>query len=137
VTPLGARAGAGSWQELWPRGERSPCWSRFAGRACDPVGDPSWSSLFLKDCTLWEGPMLGHFMKNCSLWEGLTLEQGRSVRSPPPEEEGVAETTSGELTATPMPCPPVPCAGGGGRQRNGSEVEPRKKGGVGRRCFKI
>jgi len=29
------------------------------------------------------------------------------VRSPPPEEEGVAETMCGELTAIPIPCPPV------------------------------
>jgi len=26
-------------------------WSRFAGRTCDLLGDPHWSSLFLKDCT--------------------------------------------------------------------------------------
>jgi len=53
----------------------SPCWSRFAGRACDPVGDPHWSILFLKDCTPWKGSMLELFMKNCSPWEGRTLEQ--------------------------------------------------------------
>jgi len=41
----------------------------------------------------------------------LTLEQGQSVRSPPPEEEGVAETTCDELTATPIPRPPVPLGG--------------------------
>ncbi|GAB0185918.1 zinc finger and BTB domain-containing protein 5 [Grus japonensis] len=34
-------AGTGSWQDLWPHGERSPHWSRFAGRTCDPVGDPT------------------------------------------------------------------------------------------------
>ncbi|GAB0182207.1 zinc finger and BTB domain-containing protein 5 [Grus japonensis] len=38
--PWEAHAGAGSWQDLWPRGERSPRRSRFAGRTCDPVGDP-------------------------------------------------------------------------------------------------
>jgi len=37
----------------------------------------------------------------------LTLEQGQSLRSPPPEEEGAAETTCDELTATPAPHPPV------------------------------
>ncbi|GAB0196097.1 hypothetical protein GRJ2_002075000 [Grus japonensis] len=42
---------------------------------CDPVGDPRWSSLFLKDCTLWKGPTLEQFVKNCSPWEGLTLEK--------------------------------------------------------------
>ena len=56
-------------------GERSPRWSRFAGRTCDPVGDPRWSSLLLKDCTLWMGPTLEQFVKNCSPWEGLTLEK--------------------------------------------------------------
>ena len=45
------------------------------GRTCGPVGDPRWSSLFLKDCTPWMGPMLEQFVKNCSPWEGLTLEK--------------------------------------------------------------
>ena len=75
VTPWEAHTAAGSWQDLWTRGETSPRWSRFAGRTCDPVGDPRWSSLFLKDCTPWKGPMLEQFMKKCSLWEGLTLEK--------------------------------------------------------------
>jgi len=35
------------------------------------------------------------------------LEQGKSVRCPPPEVEGAAETTCDELTATPIPCPPA------------------------------
>jgi len=39
------------------------------------------------------------------------LEQGKSVRSPPPEEEGAAETTCDELTITPIPCPPAPLRG--------------------------
>jgi len=30
------------------------------------------------------------------------LEQGKSVRSPLPEEEGVAQTTCDELTTTPI-----------------------------------
>ena len=75
MTPWEACAGAGSWQDLRPRGERSPRWSRFAGRTCNPTGDPCWSSLFLKDCTPWMGPMLEQFVKNCSPWEGLTLEK--------------------------------------------------------------
>ena len=58
-----------------PWRERSPRWSRFAGRTGGPVGDPRWSSLFLKDCTLWKGPALEEFVKNCSLCEGLTLEK--------------------------------------------------------------
>ena len=60
---------AGSWQDLWTRGERSPCWRRFAGRTCDPMGDPYWSSLFLKDCTPWEGLMLEQLGENCLPWE--------------------------------------------------------------------
>jgi len=85
------------------------------------MGDPRWSSLFLKDCSPWEGPTLGQFMKSCSPWEGLMLEQfledclhGRdptleqkSARSPSAEEEGAAETTCDELTVTPIPHPPV------------------------------
>jgi len=45
------------------------------------------------------------------------------VRSPPPEEEGVAETTCGELIATPIP---LRRSRGGGRSIR-SKVEPRKK----------
>jgi len=58
------------------------------------------------------------------------------VRSPPPEEEGAAETTCDELTTDPIPRPPA-LLRVGKRERNGSEAEPGKKGGVGGRCFKI
>jgi len=75
VTLWGPHAGAGSWQGLWTHGERSPRQSRFSGRACDPMGDPHWSSLFLKDCTPCKGLTQGQFVKNCSLWEGLMLEK--------------------------------------------------------------
>ena len=59
VTLWRACARADSWQDLWTSGESRPRWSRFAGRACDLVGVPRWSSLFLKHCTPWQGPMLG------------------------------------------------------------------------------
>jgi len=75
VTPWAARTGADSCQDLRTRGERSPRWSRFAVRACDPMVDPRWISLFLKDCSMWEGPTLGQFVKSCILWEGLVLEK--------------------------------------------------------------
>ena len=39
------------------------------------------------------------------------LEQRKSVRSPPPEEERAAETTCDELTITPIPRPPAPLGG--------------------------
>ena len=62
------------------------------------------------------------------------LEQGKSVRSPPPEEEGAAETTCDELTQTPIPRPPV-LLRGEELERIRSKVKPGKKGGVGGRCF--
>ena len=61
-----------------------------------------------------------------------TLEQGKSVRSPPPEEEGAAETLCDELTATPIPIPL--CLWGRGGRGIGTKAEPGKKGGVGGRC---
>jgi len=62
------------------------------------------------------------------------LQQEKNVRGPPPEEEGAAETTRNELTATPVPCPPVPPAGEK-VEKIKSEAEPKKNGGVGARCF--
>lgn len=56
-----------------------------------------------------------------------TLEQGKGVRSPHPEEEGAAETRD-ELTAAPIPFPLVLLRDR--RWRNGGEVEPRRKGRV-------
>jgi len=47
----------------------------------------------------------------------FTLEQGKSVRSPPPEGEGAAETTCDELTTAPIPHLPEPL--GGMSWRNG------------------
>jgi len=41
----------------------------------------------------------------------FTLEQRKSVRSLPCEEEGAAETMSDELTTTPIPHPPAPLGG--------------------------
>lgn len=32
-------------------------------------------SVFLKDCTLREGPMLEQFVNNCSLWEAQILQK--------------------------------------------------------------
>ncbi|OPJ69213.1 hypothetical protein AV530_012319 [Patagioenas fasciata monilis] len=39
------------------------------------ASSPRWSSLFLKDCTLWKGPTLEQLVKNCSLCEGSMLEK--------------------------------------------------------------
>jgi len=79
------------------------------------VGDPHWSSLFLKDdCTPWKGSMLEQFVKNCSLWEVLTLEKFMENCFPwvgphagageENEEEGAAQTCD-EQTTTPFPVP--------------------------------
>lgn len=54
--------------------EWRPPWSRFAGKICDPYGGLHRKSLFLKDWTLWKGPMLGQLADNCSSWEIPTLE---------------------------------------------------------------
>ncbi|GAB0183023.1 AN1-type zinc finger protein 5-like [Grus japonensis] len=125
--------------------QRSPRWSRFAGRTCDPVGDPQWSGLFLKDCTPWKGPMLEQLVKKFSLWEGLMLEklvEDCLLREGPHaapgeerEEEGAAETMCDELPTTPTPHPLCHWRGGG--RETGIEVKPRMKGGMEGRHFKI
>lgn len=45
--------------------------------------------------------------------EGPALEQG-SVKSPPPEENGAAETMCDELATTPISCSPAPLQVGRG-----------------------
>lgn len=84
VTLREARAGEESWQNLWRE-------------------EPSLE----KDCIQWKGthagalnekqplgrPHVGEIPEgSCLLWRDPTLEQGKGVRSPPPEEEGAAET---------------------------------------------
>ncbi|PKU41795.1 hypothetical protein llap_7896 [Limosa lapponica baueri] len=61
-------------------------------------GDPCWSRLFLKDCTLWKGTMLEKLMKDSILWEGPHAGAREDY-----EEEGVTETKCYELTPTPTP----------------------------------
>ena len=64
------------------------------------------------------------------------LEQGQSVRSPPPEEEGSAETVCDEPTATPIPCSSVSLVGT--RQRkSGVKLSPGTRKGWGEGVFKI
>jgi len=84
----------------------------------------------VKSCSPWEGLTLEKFVENCLLWEGPHSGAWEGC-----EEEGAAETTYGELIATPITCPPE--LRRGRRERNRSEVEPGKNGGVGGRCFKI
>jgi len=53
----------------------------------------------------------------------FTLELGKSVRSPPSEQEGAAETTCNELTIT-----PIPCSGGGGKETRVKLSPGRREG---------
>jgi len=134
--------------DLW---REEPCWSRFAGRTCDlyggcmleqpvpeglhPVGR-THAGAVCEELQPVGRTHIGEICGELSTVRGtFTLEQGKSVRSPSPEEEGAAETTCDELTITPIPRPPALL--GGRRERNRSEVEPGKKRGVGERCFKI
>ena len=48
------------------------------------------------------------------------------MRSPPPEEEGAAETRCDELTVTPIPVP-LHRSGGGGR-KSGVKLSPGRRG---------
>ena len=101
--------------DLWR--ERSPHCSRFSGRTCDCIRNPHRSSLFLTDCTPWQGPTLEQFVKSCSLWEVLTLEKfvedclqwegphagtGEECEESSPEEEEAAGATCDQLTASPI-----------------------------------
>jgi len=44
-----------------------------------PIGDPRWSSLFLKDFSPQRGPTVEQFMKDGTLWEELHTEAGENV----------------------------------------------------------
>jgi len=89
-TPWGAHAGAGSWQDLQTHAERSPRLSRFAGRACDPVGMTH----------------AGAAPEGLHPVGGIHTGAGEEC-----VEEGAAETTCDELTPMPIPCPPAPLVG--------------------------
>ena len=52
------------------------------------------------------------------------------MRSPPPEEEGAAETTCDELTATPIPHTPV-LLGGRRQGKSGVKLSPGRREGWG------
>ena len=62
------------------------------------------------------------------------LDQGKSVRSPPPEEEGEAETMCDELTATPVPRPPVALRGKE-VEDSGAKLSPGRREGWGEGVF--
>lgn len=80
-------------------GERSPQWSRLAGRTCDPVGGTQSVPEGLQPM---EGSHAGALHEE--LQPTGRAHVGRICRgpSPHPEEEAVAESTRDELTAAPI-----------------------------------
>ncbi|KAM4671539.1 bifunctional 3'-5' exonuclease/ATP-dependent helicase WRN isoform 5-T5 [Amazona ochrocephala] len=61
---------------------------------------------FMKTCSLWEGLTLEKFMENCPLWEVPHAGAKEECEESSSVEEG-AQRHCGELTATPIPSPPV------------------------------
>ena len=118
------------WQGLWPHGV--PMMEQPVPEGLHPVGR-THAGAVREELQPMGRTHFGEVCGELSPVRGtFTLEQKKSVRSPPPEEEGAAETMCDELTITPIPHPPALL---GGRRRNGSEAEPGKKGGVWGRCF--
>jgi len=64
------------------------------------------------------------------------LEQGQSVRSPPPEGQGAAEATCDKLTTTTIPCPPAPLMGRRWK-KSGVKLSLGRREGWGEGVFKI
>jgi len=86
---------------------------------------------FLRNYSTWEGPTSEKFGKDCTLLVGPQAGAGKGH-----EEEGVGEMKHFKLTTTPISHRSVLLKVGGGRKVR-SEVEPRKKGGVGGRWFEF
>jgi len=99
---------------------------------------PRWSSLFLRGCTLWKGPMLEHVMKNYSSWKGPILEKfvedclpwvrPHAEEGEKSKEEGAAEMMCDELSGTPIPSPLCRWVGGG-REKSGVKSSPGRREG--------
>ncbi|GAB0181374.1 AN1-type zinc finger protein 5-like [Grus japonensis] len=81
-----------SWQDLWPHGERSPRWSRFAGRTVTPWGTHAGA-------VREELQPVGR----THVGEGPHAGAGEECEEPYPDEQGAAETPCDELTTTPIP----------------------------------
>lgn len=56
--------GTDCMKDLWNCVERSPQQTTLASRTSNSVESPPWSSLLLKDCTLWKGLMLEQSVKS-------------------------------------------------------------------------
>lgn len=98
------------------------------------MGNPEWSSLFLKDCTLWKAPFLEHFLQNCVPWEGHMFDKFMKncvLCSREQCKAGVAVVKCYDLTAKHILHLPYVTQGEGGGGR------PGKKVGVEGRYFEI
>lgn len=128
----------GSWLKLRPV-KRSTYWIRFVGRTCDPLEDPDWSSLFLKDYSSRKGSMLeqptGRIYAG-KVNEGLYLIGGTPCWTREEcMEEGMAKMKSYEKLQTLFSI--LLCCSRGGGRRDWKEVEPGKRGWVQGKCFQI
>lgn len=104
-----------------------------------PWEKPHRSSVFLKHLTFRRDPCWSSVWRTKapredahwrSSWTTVSHE-GKSVRNPPPQEEGVAAAVFYELTVIPIPHPPLLLLGEG--EKIGHEVKPVKNRGVGGR----
>ncbi|GAB0181585.1 hypothetical protein GRJ2_000623800 [Grus japonensis] len=80
--PWEAHTGASSWQDLWAREQRSPHQGRFAGRTCDPVGDPTLEQFAPEGLHPVGETTLEKFVKDCSPWERLHVGEVHEGLSP-------------------------------------------------------
>ncbi|GAB0181721.1 hypothetical protein GRJ2_000637400 [Grus japonensis] len=74
--PWEAHAGASSRPDRWTHEEGSPHQGRFAGRTCDPVGDPTLEQFAPEDLHPVGETTLEQFVKDCSPWEELHAGAG-------------------------------------------------------------
>lgn len=99
----------------------------FAGRICDSMEGIHSEAVHEESksmARIWRKSQ-----KTVSHGRDATFEQGKSMRSPLPEEKEVAETACDELIATHISC----ADRGKGIENLMSEVKPRKKVDIGRR----
>ena len=119
-----------SWQGLWPWGV--PTVEQYVLKGLYPKGG-SHAAAVCEELQTTGRTYVGEIHGELSLVGGTQHRSRRRVWGrPPPEEERATETTCDELTATPIAL----CHWAGGGREFESKVEPRKKGGVRRWCFK-
>lgn len=109
--PVRSQHWAGSWLELWPHGERSLCWSRFAGRTVT-----IWR-ISVRTMSSWRILFCRSDQHRGSLWKtgARGKEQGKSVRSLYPKEKAAAGIKSVELITSHILIS-LPCCGVRGRE---------------------